>query len=71
MERLSDLAALSILNKAGARRVNIERKRRDILAWFTFAGIGHVWRIRSDAFKDNFERDVARELGANAESQAA
>lgn len=75
MDRLSELIAVSVLHKAGAREIYTTRKgfgrQLMVLAWFTFNGIGHVWKIRGDAYKQNFEADVERELGQDTQQKVA
>lgn len=71
MERLTELRMLSILHKAGARRISTAKKFAGLFAWFTFDGAGHVWKIRKDAFVQNFEADVARELGEEQQQKVA
>lgn len=77
MDRLSELIAVSVLHKAGARNIFTQSRatgigrHADTLAFFSFAGINRVWRIRGDAYKQNFERDVARELGSETKQKVA
>jgi hypothetical protein len=61
--------AAAILRQAGARRVAILDKLFALFAFFEHRGVAQVWRIRKAAHVSNFERDVARELGANSETE--
>ena len=66
MDPLTTEDAAAILEKAGARRIKLKQKAfgkfMGLLAYFEHKDIGHVWRIRSHAWKQNFEKDVEREL---------
>ena len=71
MDRLTELRMLSILHKAGASRVSTEKKFAGLFAWFTFDGVAHVWKVRKDAYVQNFEADVQRELGEDIKQKVA
>ena len=66
MDPLTTDDAAAILSKAGAKRIALKQKAfgklMGLLAFFEHRGTGHVWRIRGHAWKQNFEKDVEREL---------
>ena len=68
---LTPAEAAAVLRRAGARRVSVlDRRFRGLFAYFEFAGLVQIWRLRADARIENFARDVARELGENQQKAA-
>ena len=62
--RLNAEHARIVLEAAGAKRVCIVGRGLRLLAFFEYGKRREAWIIRHDGWIRNFERDVARELGA-------